>query len=220
MGESGNRSRGGPSAVRWFGLVLAALTLAVAAFLAFLYAKTDDGQTAQAPAAASGELARFASGPLARLQTSASPRPAPDYSFQDAEGNTLDFAAFRGQVTVVNLWAMWCLPCRTELPTLAALAEAYEDRGLRVVAVNVEQGEAEIANARSFIGVHEPLAFYSDPRFELPFRLFEDPADRGKMPQTVILDREGHIVAGLIGEADWNSPEARALIEHLLAQPT
>lgn len=162
------------------------------------------------------ELARFAVGSLARLETPKALIIAPDHGFFDRDGKPVRLADFRGKVVVVNLWAMWCVPCRTEMPTLAKLAQAYSGNpDLVVVPVNVDDKPDSIADARSFVDVHEPLPFYSDPEFKLPF-LFPD---KGKMPQTILLDRQGRIRATFAGEADWSSPEARALIDALLAEP-
>jgi len=124
------------------------------------------------------------------------------------------FADFRGRVVVVNLWAMWCAPCRTEMPTLATLASAYEGTDLMVLPINVDSSDDAIADAKSFLDVHEPLPFYSDKSFRLPFLFPES----GKMPQTILLDRQGRIRATFAGEADWASAEARALVDALLAE--
>jgi thiol-disulfide isomerase/thioredoxin len=165
--------------------------------------------------AARSELARFATGSLTRLETPAETPMAPAYVFKTREGADATFAQFRGKVVVVNLWAMWCAPCRTEMPTLARLAEAYAGRDLVVLPINVDATADGLADARSFIDVHEPLPLYSDMKFQLPFEL----PGEGKMPQTVILDRKGRIRASFSGEADWASPEARALMDALLAEP-
>lgn len=160
------------------------------------------------------ELSVYARGPLTRLSTPVELLPAPDYGFVDRAGNTVSFADFRGKVVVVNLWAMWCAPCRTEMPTLATLASAYEGTDLLVLPINVDSGDDAIADARSFLDVHEPLPFYSDKSFRLPFLFPES----GKMPQTILLDRQGRIRATFAGEADWASAEARALVDALLAE--
>jgi thiol-disulfide isomerase/thioredoxin len=165
--------------------------------------------------AAKSELARFATGSLTRLETLKATPLAPDYVFKTREGADATFAQFRGKVVVINLWAMWCAPCRTEMPTLARLDEAYPDSELMVLPINVDATPDGLTDARSFIDVHEPLPLYSDMKFQLPFEL----PGEGKMPQTVLLDRKGRIRASFSGEADWASPEARALVDALLAEP-
>lgn len=180
-----------------------------------LYANRAGGFKAAEPAPVEkSELARFAVGPLARLETPKALTPAPDYVFQDRDGRPARMADFRGKVAVINVWAMWCAPCRTEMPTLARLAQAYQGRDLVVAPINVDAEPDKIADGRSFLDVHEPLPFYSDPKFQLPFEL----PGKGKMPQTVILDRQGRVRAALSGEADWASAEARALLDALLAE--
>lgn len=200
-------------------MIAGVVLLAGAGGVGLLYANKAGPFKGSAPAAARSEaksdLARFAVGPLARLETPAELTPAPDHPFQDAEGREVRLADFRGRVVAVNLWAMWCAPCRTEMPTLAALARAYPDGDLLVLPINVDTGEDAIADARSFIGVHEPLPMYSDPKFQMPF-LFPG---KGKMPQTILLDRQGRVRAAFSGEADWASPQARALFDALLAEP-
>ena len=192
------------------------LLIGVIGGAALLYAKPgliDKAATPEPPA--KSELARFATGSIARLETPAALEPAPAYVFRTRDGADTRLSDFRGKVVVVNLWAMWCAPCRTEMPTLARLAETYAGRDVMVLPINVDATEDAIADARSFIDVHEPLPMYSDPKFQLPFEL----PGKGKMPQTILLDRQGRIRAHFSGEADWASPEARALIDALLAEP-
>ena len=197
------------------GVIAGVLLIGAIGGGAFLYAKPDGATKVSAPAdAPKSALARFAVGALASLETPAATPAAPDYVFKTAEGADTRFAAFRGKVVLVNLWAMWCSPCRTEMPTLAALARSYEGKDLRVVPINVDVEPDKLADAKSFIGVHEPLPLYSDPKFQLPFEF----PGKGKMPQTILLDRQGRIRATFAGEADWNSPEAKALIDAVLAE--
>ena len=162
---------------------------------------------------ASSDMAAYAKGSLAKLLTPA-PTPAPDYVFKDAEGRDVRFADFKGRVAVVNLWATWCAPCKIEMPTLAALAKHYEGRDdVAVVTISMDVDKA-VPEARAFIAEHPPLAFYADPKFQLPFEF----PGKGAMPQTILLDRQGNVRAVLTGEADWASAEAKALVEALLAE--
>ncbi|RIJ64930.1 TlpA family protein disulfide reductase [Brevundimonas sp. LPMIX5] len=159
------------------------------------------------------QLAAFAKGSLAALQTPASPA-APDYVFKTADGADVRLADFAGKVTVVNLWATWCAPCRIEMPTLAALADHYKARDdFAVVAVSMDLDKTA-DEARDFIAQNAPLDFYIDPKFQLAFEF----PGKGAMPQTIVMDRQGRVRAVLTGEADWAGPEARALIDHLLAE--
>lgn len=158
-------------------------------------------------------LVVFATGPLEALSIPEVPLPAPTEGFLTPDGAPTDLSAFQGRVVVLNVWAMWCRPCRTELPTLAALDEAYGDE-VAVVAVNVDHTPEQVQDARVFLADLAPLTFYADPTFELPFRL----PGRQAMPQTILIDRDGRIRAWLAGEADWSSPEARALVDALVAE--
>jgi thiol-disulfide isomerase/thioredoxin len=199
------------------GIAIAgALAVGMIVGAGLLYANRDTVFKAASPGPApKSELARFATGSLTRLETPKATPMAPAYVFKTRDGADATFARFRGKVVVVNLWAMWCAPCRTEMPTLARLAVAYAGQDLVVLPINVDATEDGLADARSFIDVHEPLPLYSDMKFQLPFEL----PGEGKMPQTVILDRKGRIRATFSGEADWASPEARALVDALLAEP-
>lgn len=176
---------------------------------AMLYANRDGG----GKESASSSLAVYARASLSKLLTPA-PTPAPDYVFKDAEGRDVRFADFKGKVAVVNLWATWCAPCKIEMPTLAALAEHYKDRDdFAVVTISMDVDKA-VPEARAFIADHAPLAYYADPKFQLPFEF----PGKGAMPQTILLDRRGNVRAVLTGEADWASDEAKALVEALLAE--
>lgn len=190
-------------------MATAVLLIGAIGGVALLYANRDGG----GKVSASSDLAVYARGSLSKLLTPA-PTPAPDYVFKDAEGRDVRFADFKGKVAVVNLWATWCAPCKIEMPTLAALAEHYKDRDdVAVVTISMDVDKA-VPEARAFIADHAPLAYYADPKFQLPFEF----PGKGAMPQTILLDRRGNVRAVLTGEADWASAEAKALVEALLAE--
>jgi thiol-disulfide isomerase/thioredoxin len=192
----------------WLGLAVVAI---LGAGLGFLYLSKP--LEFKAPAAlaspSAGAWAKYAKGGMSKLEVAARPSKLADLAFNDADGKPVDVARFRGKVVVVNLWATWCAPCVIEMPTLAALQRAYPD-DVVVLAVSMDTLE-RIPNARDFLGVHEPLALYHDPRFALPSAL----GIKG-LPGTVLYDREGREVARVMGEADWVSPEARALLDALV----
>lgn len=198
------RSEGGRGGL-WF-----ALGAVVIAGLGVLALYLSNSGELKAPAGPSpGAYARFATGSMKKLVVPKEPSRLSDLAFNDAAGQPVDVGRFRGKVVVVNLWATWCAPCVVEMPTLAALQRAYPDR-VEVVAVSMDV-EERLPNAKSFLGVHEPLKLYHDPRFAIPSALkFQG------LPATILYDRQGREAARVMGEAKWDSPEARALIDELL----
>ena len=158
------------------------------------------------------DLKPLAKGEMAKLSISAG-APAPTTPFLDPAGKPTTLQAIEGPVTVVNLWATWCPPCVKEMPTLAALQSAYGTR-IKVAAISMDKAD-DADKARAFIAEHPPLTFYQDPKSAFAFGL--DPAAEG-YPTTLIYDRKGRERARLSGGADWNGPEARAVINALLAE--
>lgn len=174
---------------------------------AFLYAIAGCSNT-------SGELKSLARGTMAKLIVSDRPAPAPDTVFADAAGKPRTLADFKGKIAVVNVWANWCAPCKAEIPSLAKLQTAYAGKPLVVVAISVGKGDDEAAGRR-FIGKTPPLTFYTEPTYKLAYA-FKPMIDG--MPTTIIFDRKGVERARLAGGADWSGPDARAVIESLLAE--
>jgi thiol-disulfide isomerase/thioredoxin len=159
------------------------------------------------------DFSRFKVGTLATLDVMAEPPVQPTASFRDVDGKATSLASFKGKVILVNLWATWCAPCVTEMPTLAALQGDFADTDFSVVAISVDKentrGQAvaklkELSNDR--------LTFFHDPKMAIVFPL----KARG-FPTSVLYDRNGNELARLSGEADWNSPQAHALVEAALA---
>jgi thiol-disulfide isomerase/thioredoxin len=157
------------------------------------------------------ELKALAEGHMAKLAVEKRPAPGAEISFKDASGKVLHVSDFKGQVVVLNVWATWCGPCKIEMPTLAKLQAAYAGKPVKVVAVSTDSDSAA-GQARAFIAQHAPLAYYQGSS-SLPFQL--KPAVVG-YPTTLIIDRKGEERARMPGEADWASPEARAVIDRLL----
>ncbi len=162
----------------------------------------------------SGGLKGLAHGEMAKLSLAAAGAPEPATPFLDPQGHETHLSDLKGQVLVVNLWATWCAPCVREMPTLAKLQDSYRGRVI-VAPVSMDKDELR-ERARAFIGEHAPLAFYQDSKLALPFAL--TPPAEG-FPTTIIYGRDGKEKARLSGPADWNGPDARAVIDAVLAQP-
>ena len=159
-------------------------------------------------------LDAFRQGDMRKLVVLAEPVPAPDVAFIGPDGAPTTLADSNGRLRVVNFWATWCAPCRREMPALDALARERGGDDLAVIAIATGRNAPEaIAAFREEAGV-TTLAAYTDPKSALA-RAMDVPG----LPVTVILDRDGDEIARLLGDADWNGPEARALIDYLAGLP-
>ena len=189
-------------------LALGALALLGVAAAVYIIAESS---TKTAPVVHTGPVAPTPSPLAQKISRPDTPTPAPDYAFKDAAGRDLKVADFKGKVVVLNTWATWCGPCKVEMPTLAKLAKAYEGKPVEVVVVSIDEAEKAQA-AALFIAQNAPLKFYIDPAKKLVFRI-----NAAGTPTTVIYGKDGMEKARVSGDADWTTPEARALVDQALA---
>ena len=149
---------------------------------------------------------------MPKLAEAAKPEPAPLIPFLDEAGAERTLADWKGKVLLVNFWATWCAPCREEMPSLEALQAELggEDFAVLTIASGRNPPPA-IDKFFAEIGV-ETLPKLRDDRMALSRAM-------GVMglPVTVLIDREGNEVARLIGDADWASEPAKAVVRQLTA---
>ncbi len=137
--------------------------------------------------------------------------PAPTTAFTDLEGGSRTLADFKGQALVVNFWATWCAPCKREMPSLDRLQTELADEGLKVLAVSIDRaGKKVVAPFLKSLGT-DSLEAFLDPKSELAREM----AVTG-LPATFLVDAEGCLVGGMVGPAEWDSPDALALVRHYL----
>ena len=127
-----------------------------------------------------------------------------------------DLSDLKGQWTVLNLWATWCPPCVNELPSLQKLADAYQGKGLRVLAVSIDSS-TDVAALQEQMQRHKldklSVARNWDDKAEVTTALWPE-----GLPVTYLIDPQGRVVASMMGDADWMSPDARALIDSVLGR--
>jgi thiol-disulfide isomerase/thioredoxin len=138
-------------------------------------------------------------------------RAVPRLGLADLHGRSWELAALKGRPVLLNFWATWCEPCRAEMPSLDRLARQQANEGLAVFAVNYQEGEARVREFLETLRVSLPVLLDRDglaARQWTP-RVF---------PSTVLIDRQGQPLSTVIGEFDWGSAEAAALLTPLLAK--
>lgn len=122
---------------------------------------------------------------------------APDFSVTDMEGNTVLFSDFIGKPIVVNFWASWCSPCKSEMPVFEKL---YQEMGEDVtfLMVNMTGGRETEENARAFI---EEQGY----TFPVYFDLEQDAAYTygiTGIPTTLFIDKDGYLITGAVSMLD------------------
>ena len=171
----------------------------------------DKAAACEAKADAAQAIASEAKGEVAAMLAADPPQLLSDLAFDGPDGTPMTLADRAGKVLLVNLWATWCAPCRKEMPALDALQKDTGGDDFEVVAVNVDTGGDE--KPKKFLGEIgiENLAFYRDDTLEL----FNTLKRRGLalgLPVTLLVDREGCLMAHMNGPAEWAGEDARRLI--------
>jgi len=139
------------------------------------------------------------------------PRAMKDFSFTNATGGTEQLSDYKGKVILLNFWATWCAPCRKEMPGLDRLQADMGGDDFQVLAIG-----------QDLQGMKKVQKFFD--RYELknlaPFN--DDTVKSGRaagvfgLPATILLNRDGMEIGRLIGPAEWDEPESKALIQHII----
>ena len=192
--------------VRHHAAVLGLVVVVTGALAVTLYSKpSDESKPPHAKKSASP-------GPqLDKFVTHAARKTLPDLAVQNADGVSLSLNTIEGRLLLVNFWATWCAPCRKEMPQLDALAARYEEKGVTVITLSVDRS-----------GAGKGEKFLNELAVKNVTRLY-DPSYKSAravaligLPTTLLLDENGLEIGRLAGEADWDTPEVHALLDHYL----
>jgi peroxiredoxin len=138
---------------------------------------------------------------------------APQFRAVDiASGDTITLSSYRGKVVLLNIWATWCAPCRTEMPSIQRLRDNFPAESVAVVAVSIDEGGVEVVRAfRDELGLTFDILHDRTRSIERIYQTYG-------VPETFVIDQDGVIVKKLIGDHDWASPTNQDLIRRLLAR--
>jgi peroxiredoxin len=166
------------------------------------------GAIAGSLAAGAVLLAEF--GPRAeRIEIGA---PAPDFKAVDlATGDSISLRhRYRGDVTLVNIWATWCAPCRVEMPAMEKLYLDLAPQGFKIAAVSIDEGPpGDVITFGQKLGLSFDLLQDRSTKIQ---RIYQTTG----VPESFLLNRQGIVVKRVIGAHDWNSPVNRGLVQRLL----
>jgi thiol-disulfide isomerase/thioredoxin len=112
--------------------------------------------------------------------------PAPKFQLDSMAGKSVSLDQYKGQVVMINFWASWCGPCRTEMPILEKLYTKYKPMGFTMVGVNVEPDSQLAVNWLKETPVTFPILFDTKSEVSKLYKV-------AGMPSTVIIDRQGNL---------------------------
>lgn len=177
----------------------------VAAFAAVIFA------VLLAPPGSSRPASTVAVAPSPPFLLRQTPRPLPPLHFEDGVGAAMTLADFRGRVVLLNLWATWCGPCRTEMPALDRLQDKMAGPDFTVLPLSIDhRGRDAVERFYRDLGLAS-LGIYVDQSGEAAYAL-----EVSGMPTTLLLDREGRELGRVIGAAPWDDAEMVAQIKSYL----
>ncbi|MBK8464991.1 MAG: TlpA family protein disulfide reductase [Chloracidobacterium sp.] len=131
------------------------------------------------------------------------------------DGTKTKLSDHKGKVVILNLWGIWCGPCRDEMPHLQAIQKQYADQGLQVMGLNVgdHEGKAEpVENIKRF--AEQMKIDYTLARVESPMiNQFYLLSKQNSVPQTIIVDREGRLRGLFVGGGPRVYSEMKSAVE-------
>lgn len=154
-------------------------------------------------------------GSVAKFTLAKEPKPLPELAFTDAEDRAVPLAAYKGRTVLLNFWATWCAPCVKEMPSLDRLQAEMDKDKFVVLPLSLD------GPSRSKVA-----PFYADRKLANLGIYF----DKGKkalgalevsvLPTSILIDAQGRERGRLEGEAEWDKPEALALMKAAVESAT
>ncbi|HPQ08938.1 MAG TPA: redoxin domain-containing protein [Bacteroidia bacterium] len=133
--------------------------------------------------------------------------PCPEIALPDPNGKEIRLSSFRGKVVLIDFWASWCKPCRAEMPNVVALYKKYKNKGFEIFGVSLDKDKENWVQAIKEDDITWPQV--SDLKFwnSEAVALFNVEA----IPYTVLVDKEGKIIAKGLRGADLENAVKKAL---------
>jgi thiol-disulfide isomerase/thioredoxin len=189
-------------------VVMAGASVAAAVVILAAFAVSPASPPRSIVAAAASPSTTSGPPPFITRQT---PRLLPPLRFEDGAGAAMTLADFRGRIVLLNLWATWCGPCRTEMPALDRLQAKMAGPDFTVVPLSVDhRGRDAVERFYRELGLTS-LGIYIDRSGEAVYAV-----EVSGMPTSLLIDREGRELGRVIGSAPWDDAEMVSRIKGFL----
>ncbi len=133
----------------------------------------------------------------------------PGFTLPAVNGEPRRIDEWDGHVVVLNFWATWCSPCREEIPLFTRLHNEFRDAGVRFLGVAIDDPEP-IRGFLDQVDMGYPTLYGMETALDVAAAYGNE---RGTLPYTVIIDREGRIVERFSGQL--HEPDLRPLLQDM-----
>jgi thiol-disulfide isomerase/thioredoxin len=161
-----------------------------------------------------GRESATATPPAASTQAVAAPanatNPLASIALTDLDGRPAPLNTWQNKIIVANYWATWCAPCRAEMPEFSAVHTAYAARGVQFLGISLDEADA-VKRYSTATPVSYPLLIAPLSAIEPTVALGNTAA---ALPFTIILDRQGRVVATRLGR--FHQADLEATLSRLL----
>jgi peroxiredoxin len=138
-------------------------------------------------------------------------KPAPDFELELLDGTKFRLSGHRDKIVVLDFWASWCGPCQQTMPQIDKVAREFSDRGVELIAVNLEEPKDRIQATLDRLKLKTPVALDRTGRVAEQY-------GAASIPQTVIIDRSGKVVRLFVGGGPKFGDQLRTALQAVLSE--
>lgn len=134
---------------------------------------------------------------------------------KNLDGTTFKVADKKGKVLLLNMWATWCGPCRSEMPTLVRMQEANRERGLEVIGLNTDDETVDAINKFAADMKLNYTLVWADTALQTALTRI---SKFGGIPQSFIIDRDGNLRGVFRGANPADVKKMEELVEMIVSE--
>jgi len=156
------------------------------------------------PAGNTREVKQLPRWTASRIKDQLGGKAAPEIVANDLQGMPVSLSAFKGKIVLLDFWATWCPPCRTDAPSLEKLYQKYGNKNLSIVGFSVEEDRKVVEKFLKSHPAGYPIVVTSENEVPRPYQV-------GVIPTYVIIDENGLVQAAIQGDQGFS--ELRKLLQ-------